>query len=94
MKKNGSAKAEESRRRGELPDECLGGHEMVVSATECTGLAPAITDADGGVLSAQENEAQLYAVHVPLEKNKPMRTGDEGDGGKGRKEEEHEGAGH
>lgn len=103
MKKNGSANADELRRHSGQPDESFDGHDMVVSATECTGLAPAITDADGGMLSAQANEARLYAVHAPLEKGRPAGTEDESDGrkdrknrkdGKNRQEEKRTGDGH
>lgn len=86
MKKNGSANADELRRHSGQPEDGSDGHEMVVSTTECTGLAPAITDADGGMLSAQANEARLYAVHAPLEKDGLTGTEDESDGGKDSKD--------
>lgn len=87
MKKNRSANADELRRCSGQPEADIDGHEMVVSATECTGLAPAITDADGGVLPAQANEARLYAVHAPLGKDEPTETEDESDASKDGKEE-------
>ena len=46
------------------PEDSFNERECVASAMECTGLIPALTAADP---EAEENEARLYAVHLPLE---------------------------
>ena len=40
--------------------------EIVASATECTGLIPALTDDDP---DAELNEAELYGIHAPKKRN-------------------------
>ena len=44
--------------------------EVVTSATECTGILPALSTDDA--LEAQRNAAELYAIHAPR-KNKKKR---------------------
>lgn len=67
-------------RRQESGDGSFDEREVVSSATECTGLMPAV-DADD--IDAAENEARLYAVHAPKErtegKDEP-ECGGKGDG--------------
>lgn len=84
--RSGSASIDERRQRGDLPDDSFDEREIVVSATECTGLAPAVTDMDNEI-SAQTNEARLYAVHAPLGDAAPNDTEDEHNGSKRNKRE-------
>lgn len=67
-------------RRRETDDGSFDEREVVASATECTGLMPAV---DTGDADAAENEARLYAVHAPKKstegKDEP-ECGRKGDG--------------
>ena len=55
--------------------------EFVASATECTGLFPALPVDDP---EAEDNMARLYAVHAPITKEEEARIRCE-EGAKGRR---------
>ena len=61
---------------GDYPDRT-----STVSATECTGLFPALPVDDP---EAEENMARLYAVHAPITKEEEARIRCE-EGAKGRR---------
>ena len=46
--------------------ESFNEREFVASARECTGLIPALTDADP---DAELNESWLYAIHAPKKRD-------------------------
>lgn len=48
--------------------------EVVASATECTGLVPALPVNDP---DADENSARLYAIHAPKKRNGVRWEGNE-----------------
>ena len=50
------------------------GAEDVISATECTGILPALPMDDAP--EAQESAAELYAIHAPKMNRKKRRRAD------------------
>ena len=48
---------------GQRPESSFEEREFVASATECTGLVPALPVDDP---DAEKNMARLYAVHAPI----------------------------
>ena len=55
--------------------DCFEETEFVASATECTGLFPALPVDDP---EAEEDMARLYAVHAPITKEEEARIRCEG----------------
>ena len=46
--------------------DCFGEREIVASAMECTGLIPALTDADP---DGELHDAALYGIHAPKKRD-------------------------
>ena len=64
-------------------DESFFAHENVSSATECTGLIPALPDDEDMGDEGLEDESKLYAIHAPARK----RDRKDGAGCEGRERE-------